>query len=191
MYSDLFNIAERYKNAKTLGPGIRYVIWLKGCDKKCVNCISQNWQSHDKALMISVKELYNDILLEKDIIEGITISGGEPFFQAKNLSLLIDKLKEKSSLGIIIYTGYTLQELKSVQDNNITQILSKIDLLIDGEYKEEFNNDRGIIGSVNQQLHFITNRYKNNKDKLLNSKREVEININKGMLIGVPPKKLL
>ncbi len=191
MKTTFLNIAERYKNGKTLGPKIRYIIWLQGCDKRCEGCISKDWQPHNKGLKLSLEELSDDIMSENNVIEGITFSGGEPFLQAENLYLLIKDLKKKSSLGIIIYSGYKLEELKNMGDKNISGILDEIDLLIDGEYTKEFNNDKGIVGSSNQQLHFFTERYKKYKDDMLNCKREVEININKGMLIGVPPKKLL
>ena len=142
MKTTFLNIAERYKNGKTLGPEIRYIIWLQGCDKRCEGCISKDWQPHNKGLKLSLEELSDDIMREHNVIEGITFSGGEPFLQAENLYLLIKDLKKKSSLGIIIYSGYKLEELKNMGDKNISGILDEIDLLACSSGKEQKEADR-------------------------------------------------
>lgn len=187
---ELINIADIYQETRTLGPGLRYVIWVRGCHKNCTNCISKDWQQNDNNY-ISYETLLEEILAKKDKLEGITLSGGEPFLQAYPLSLLFKKIKALTNLSIIVYTGYRIEELYAKDDIDIINMINESDIIIDGEYIEELNNDRGIIGSQNQRFNFITDRYKNDEQQFRNCKREVEININKSLLIGVPPKKLL
>ena len=96
MDGDKLRIAGVQKESIVDGPGIRYVVFTQGCPHKCKGC--HNPQTHDfnGGKDISIDELVSDIK-KNPMIKGVTISGGEPFFQAKQVSKLIDNLQDKNN----------------------------------------------------------------------------------------------
>lgn len=143
-------------NVRSLGPYLRYGIWFYGCDKNCLGCIY-----HENEPLsfesVSIDSILQKILSNKDI-EGVTISGGEPFLQNDGLLYLVEKLS-KNGLGIILYTGKLMREI--LEDNEFNKVLSYVDLLIDGEYIHALDQKNTLIGSSNQIPYFLTDRYKN------------------------------
>ena len=115
------------------GPGIRYTIFTQGCPHNCKGC--HNPQTHD----FSGGELVDtDTLLEKakenPLLDGVTFSGGEPFWQAEALADLGRKLKA-AGLNIITYTGYTFEHLYEHRtENGWGSLLEVTDYLIDGPF---------------------------------------------------------
>ncbi|HDN84488.1 MAG TPA: 4Fe-4S cluster-binding domain-containing protein, partial [Candidatus Aerophobetes bacterium] len=91
--TDLLNIAYIIEFTKTEGPGERFGIWLQGCPIRCKGC----WNPHLWAIkpnhIVKIDKLVKYILNYKDVIEGITISGGEPLYQSKSLINFIKKIK--------------------------------------------------------------------------------------------------
>ena len=77
--------------------------------------------------------------------------------QAEALCELIAAVKEKKDLGVIVYTGYLLEELESVP--YAKELLAQIDLLIDGPYQRELDDGRSLRGSSNQRVIPLTDRY--------------------------------
>ena len=92
----------------------------------------------------------------------------------------------------MIYSGYTLDELKSRNDAAINFLLANIDILIDGEYLEELNTNSIYRGSDNQKIHFLSPKYLPFKEKILKTKnRSVEFVCRADgelFMIGVPAK---
>lgn len=134
------------------GPGIRFVIFTQGCPHHCKGC--HNPQTHD---FNSGKEIsINDILqmIEANpLLKGITLSGGEPFMQAKNLSILLDKIKGRS-LDVITYSGFTYEEIlkKADNENHFKDLLERTNILIDGKFEENKKNEELMYrGSSNQR----------------------------------------
>lgn len=189
------NIYNTIKNTKTLGPYTRFGLWVQGCPFTCKNCITPQALDFSKENNISILDIEKDIL-ETNNIEGITISGGEAFYQAEALSLLLKSIKQKKDLGVIVYTGYKLEELKILANKNtyITDFLSYIDILIDGKYVEELNDGFSLRGSSNQKIHCFTERYKSVFDQYYGlKKRHIELYIRNDELniIGIPGKETL
>jgi len=139
-----------------------------------------------KRILLTPEELSKDIIYTDDI-DGVTISGGEPFLQARNLLRLIELVRSQKNLGFILYSGYTLAELRKM-NNHVNRLLESIDVLIDGEYIEELNDDKGLRGSSNQNVIFLSNRYKGMSDRFNNAIREIDVR--KRMIIGIKPKGL-
>ena len=100
-----------------------------------------------------MKDLSNYITSVENI-EGLTISGGEPFDQPTALLELVKSIKNNSSLSIIVYSGYTIEQIK----NNVKKksVLRYIDVLIDGKYVDNKAETKYYKGSSNQKLHFIS-----------------------------------
>lgn len=140
----------------TLGPGTRYCVWVAGCNRNCPGCIAP--QSHDMTQgdAIETGALAWEILLSH--ADGLTISGGEPFLQAPALAELIRRIRKKRDLGVIVYTGYTLEQLQQMPE--AWELLEQTDLLIDGPYIRELDDGLSLRGSSNQRVIPLTDRYR-------------------------------
>lgn len=177
-----------YYPIKTLGPGNRFGIWVIGCSHACLNCCNPElWSKNpDKEISLSViKKLIQSIT---EPVDGITISGGEPFEQAKELAELVAFLHEEITEDILIYTGYTIEELRKMNDKRIDFILKKIAVLIDGKYEEALNDNLPLRGSSNQNVHLLNESYLEKYEPLLHGERKVQtVTVNNNVLaFGIP-----
>ena len=164
------------KKTKVEGPGVRYCIWFQGCSRRCKGCWAKATWAPDGGKELDAEDVLKDILATKGI-EGVTFLGGEPFEQPQALEYLAREVKE-AGLSVVCFTGGKLEDIKN------REILNYIDLLIDGEYKEEEQDfSRPWVGSRNQRYHFLTDRY---DEKILTEyKNKIEINIQKNGLIFI------
>lgn len=153
-----------------LGPGERFVLWVQGCNKKCPGCIAENARNMARGTMISIDALAYEIAFSN--ADGLTISGGEPFLQAEELADMIEKIHKKRDMGVIVYTGFTYEDLKN--EVSAQSFLSKIDLLIDGPYLTELDDGKSLRGSSNQRAIFLTDRYRAYADEIGTKSRERE-----------------
>jgi len=177
------------ESSKLLGPFDRFIIWVYGCCFNCEGCLAVNTRFGE----------YKDILINslaekiiKSSCEGLTISGGEPFLQARELLTLIKKIKKFRDIGVIIYSGFTLNEIKN--DKLKSPLLAEIDILIDGRYEKNLDDGRAYIGSSNQKIYYLTDRYKKiGAEYYSETKRKAEIKFtsSQAVLIGVPSKNVL
>lgn len=174
-----------------LGPGTRFVLWTQGCTRRCKGCMTPISQDPELGKNIGVSDLTNIIIQSGR--DGLTISGGEPFLQAEALCELIECIKEKRDIGIIVYTGYVLEEIQQSKNQHMRNLLSQIDLLVDGPYVEELNDGMNLRGSSNQRVIALTDRYKSDVDNYGSKKSEVEFFIKeeKVMIVGVPDSTTL
>lgn len=173
-----------------LGPGMRYVIWTQGCPFHCEGCVTPESRSLTKNKQVRIVDLAEDIL-SRPQIEGITISGGEPFLQAEALANLLDKvLSKRPELTVISYTGYEKDKLSWAEAE---RLISYLDLLIDGQYVKELNDNVGMRGSSNQKLHFLTSRLLPWKEEMEQGKRKVEYHVFNGIIkvFGVPTTEMI
>lgn len=159
-----------------LGPGKRIGIWLAGCSKRCKGCANPELWDGENYPDMNISDLIDavHILYEKanGQVDGITISGGEPFEQVEELLSLVLYLKEMTE-DILIFSGKTREELLK---NEISEkVLEVISVLVDGEYIETKNAGEVLRGSQNQNIYLLNEtmaeRYKEyqdvNKDKYL------------------------
>lgn len=165
-----------------LGPGNRLGIWVAGCNRKCFGCMSPELQTTEGCKNATVSEVISMLKQINGPIDGVTISGGEPFVYLEELNDVIEYINKYISNDIIVYTGYTLQELNEKKSVFVDSILSNISVLIDGEYVDDLNDGIGLRGSNNQKVHI----FKNIKDYsvLFNGKRELQsFRYNKQILV--------
>ena len=184
----LLNVAEICPATRTLGPNQRFVIWVQGCCFNCRGCISPDWIPQKQATLIEPVRLA-DYVLSIPGTEGLTVSGGEPMLQAGALSELFTYLRQRCDLSIICYTGFTLEDLQTKSDPAINQVLRLIDVLIDGQYIHELNDNKGWRGSSNQVIHFLTPRHLPEVSLFTERQRDVEIHLRNAsaLMVGVPP----
>lgn len=141
------------------GPGVRSVIWLQGCDLRCRGCCNPDFLEIRPARRVRIEVLL-EWVLEQTEIEGITLSGGEPTLQAKELVPLCKKLRE-SGLSVVSYSGHYYEELleRSKSQPALRELLGCIDLLIDGPYDHQQAPGGLWRGSANQRLVPLSQRY--------------------------------
>lgn len=155
-------IAGYVKESIVDGPGIRFTIFSQGCYFNCKGC--HNPQTHDitAGREIEIDELI-ELLILSPLSRGLTITGGEPFLQLDALLELIIKAKPYVN-NIIVYTGYTYEELINLSINNkiYLEILTRIDYLIDGKFLiEEKDLTLQFRGSRNQRIIDMSKSSKN------------------------------
>lgn len=176
------------EGSRALGPGLRYVIWTKGCPFNCPECITPEGKDIQGGLVVDIETLVDDIARNPQLT-GITISGGEPFLQAEALSEVLSLVKERRpDINIIIFSGYNIEELVW---SKAKEVLSLTDVLIDGKYDKKLNDGIGLRGSSNQRIHFLTNKLDAYRQEMEQGKRNIEIYLNgkQSKIIGIPQIK--
>ncbi len=166
-----------------LGPGKRFVLWVQGCERRCRGCIAVGLQDPAGGTPMEIDALCAEILRTPDI-EGVTVSGGEPFLQADALGALLHRVRAaRPELGTIVYTGCTYEALR--EDPDAAPLLAETDLLIDGEYIASLDDGRAMRGSSNQRLLYLTDRY---RGVPMPEHRKTELRVEGGSmrLIGIP-----
>ena len=185
-------IARFQERSQALGPGIRAVVWFQGCAFDCPGCIAAEMNRSDDFELATPSDLAERVLKIRGI-EGVTLSGGDPFDQP--LTLLADFLeilKRRSELSVMCYTGRTLDQLRRSGPNDVTaRILKWLDILIDGLYVESLNDGSAWRGSSNQQIHFLSPRYRQLESSVCrNQERQLEVSVGSSHEIeitGIPP----
>ena len=172
----------------TLGPGRRLGIWTQGCTRFCKGCSNPELQIFDKTKDVSVKEIFN--ATKTLIFDGITISGGEPFVDPEALRALVEQYADAGYEDILVYTGYTMEELVSKKNPDIDYVLSHIAVLIDGPFVESLVDSVPLRGSSNQRVLVLNEKYKESYEKLLREEKKVDIfRFEEGThFIGIPFK---
>jgi len=140
---------------ETLGPGKRMGIWTIGCSKRCSNCVSPELWEQRKDKNISVIQLFKFVskVMREYKVDGITISGGDPLEQPEDLLEFLNIIYPLCQ-DILIYTGYTLEQLQDKWPKERVDFLrSHCAVLIDGPYIDELNdNTIPLRGSTNQTI---------------------------------------
>ncbi len=174
------------------GPGLRTVIWVQGCTLHCPGCFNPDTHDITVRQLISVGSLTQKILKIPDI-EGVTISGGEPFLQAAALIELCQCLREVN-LGIIVFSGFPYQRLIQSHEADWEQFLEVIDLLIAGPFVKAQACDFALKGSHNQTLHYLSDRYRAYRPLFEQTSNSVEIHIDEAgqiLMTGFPSEGFL
>lgn len=153
----VLNLAGFLARSEVNGPGIRAVLWVQGCPRRCEGCFNRAFQPFSPATLISVTTLA-DTILSLDGIDGVTFSGGEPFAQAGPLAELGAVLRN-AGLDVITYTGYTPEELAAGSDPAWPALLAATDLLIAGPYIARLAKPNPLTGSQNQQVIPLGTRF--------------------------------
>ena len=138
------------------GPGCRAVVWVQGCLQECPGCFNPDSWSFEINQLVRVDTLAEKITSNPGN-EGVTFSGGEPFWQAPALANLARKVKAKG-LNVMSFTGFTLERLQSeYAPAGAQDLLEQLDILIDGPYLQSLatNSPDTPISSSNQQIHIF------------------------------------
>ncbi len=151
-------IAQVVPSTEAEGPGKRFAIWFQGCPLRCPGCCNPEFLPFRGGETRTLEELTAAIAAEPEI-EGITLLGGEPFAHAEAGAALAEFAWQRS-LTVMIFSGYTIEEIRQLPDPSAANLLARTDLLVDGPYRrEEPDTERRWVGSRNQRIHFLTDRY--------------------------------
>lgn len=140
----------------SLGPGRRLALWVAGCNKRCKGCITPELLDPRAGKPIEVEKLIRHISRLKPVLDGISVSGGEPFEQPGPLAELLEGvLAYRPCWNVLVYSGYKLSEIQKRQGET-AHFLRHIDVLIDGIYQQRLPSSHSLTGSGNQKVHYLT-----------------------------------
>ena len=133
------------------GDGVRVTLFVSGCSHHCKGC--QNPKSWDA---FSGKEFTQDTVqkilkaLDRDYVDGLTLSGGDPLFMQNRLEITkLCKAVKKAfpNKTIWLYTGYKYEEIETLE------VLNYVDVLVDGKFKLDLRDvTLAFKGSSNQRI---------------------------------------
>ena len=165
------------------GPGRRFAIWFQGCPLRCPGCCNPQMLAFDGGTSWGLETLLDVIAAaqREKAIEGITLLGGEPLAHAAGAASLA-KAVQRLGLSVMIFTGYELEALRADVSSAVAVLLQHTDVLVDGPYlREAPDTERRWIGSANQRIHFLSNRYQAG-DACWRSRDTLEIRLAEGEL---------
>ncbi len=165
----ILKIIKIFKETISDGPGFRYSIYFSGCIHGCKGCHNPETWKGDIGKELDSRYLEEIIsqINSNPILDGVTLSGGDPFFKPLKLLEFLKELKDKTEINIWAYTGYTYEQLMS--DPVMRMCLDYIDVLVDGRFVEDLRNPTLYFrGSSNQRVIDV-------KESLIN-KEVVQLN---------------
>jgi len=153
--AELLDYAGCAAGVEGLGPGRRAILWVRGCPRRCPGCIAPElWEPGAPVPTADVAVRLAPLL---DGMNGLSISGGEPFDQPEALAALLRQLRAARAVEVLIYTGY-LREDPRLQGGARAALLELTDILIDGPFQEGAPNTLQWRGSDNQRVHLLSPR---------------------------------
>ncbi|MFP4472044.1 MAG: 4Fe-4S single cluster domain-containing protein [Bacteroidales bacterium] len=136
-----------------LGPGRRIGIWTQGCAIRCKGCINPElWNSHG-GRYVDVARLAAEVVSLCGSYDGITVTGGEPFDQYRQLVAFCTFIKQQTQMSVFVYSGHTLDRLLIKFPDRL--FTGCIDYLMDGPFVRNLPSDDPLKGSSNQQLYKV------------------------------------
>lgn len=131
-----------YSGSIVDGPGIRTVLFVQGCLRKCEDCHNPSTLDIEMGKEIDIEEIVED-LNKKCLNKKLSISGGEPLLQYPAILELIKKLH---NFDIVLYTGFEFNDVPK-------EILKHVNYIKVGKYlKEKRTTITPYIGSKNQKF---------------------------------------
>lgn len=144
-------ISDICRESSVDGQGLRYVVFVQGCTHGCKGCHNPSTHDINGGTLVDIDDIINEFKSDR-LVRGITISGGEPMLQPKQVLELAKRVKELGK-SVWVYSGYTWEQLMSMNNSYINEILTTIDVLVDGKFVEELKSENCLYrGSSNQRL---------------------------------------
>src|SRR6478609_4460662 len=161
MAEPILQVAQIVPSTEAEGPGRRFALWFQGCPLRCPGCCNPEFIPFVGGEAMPLAE----VLAELDEargqgIEGITLLGGEPLAHANGSAALARAARDRG-LTVMVFSGYTIEEARAKGDPDVDAVLAHTDILVDGPYvRERPDTTRRWIGSTNQRIHFLSDRYR-------------------------------
>jgi anaerobic ribonucleoside-triphosphate reductase activating protein len=144
------------------GPGKRFAVWFQGCPLRCPGCCNPEFLPFKGGETKTLSELTDWMKRARDEngVEGITLLGGEPFAHAP-AALGLAAAARDLGLSVMAFSGYTLEQLREMPEPAVGELFARTDILVDGPYlRDQPDTARRWVGSRNQRVHFLTDRYR-------------------------------
>lgn len=148
---DVLRVAGFTNESVVDGKGLRFTVFCQGCFHNCPGC--HNPETHDSSagFDINISEI-EEMIFSNPLLDGVTLSGGEPMLQPKPLIKLCKGVVERG-LGVWVYTGYTFKELMDQNDPDRLELLALADVIVDGRFELSLRTfEKPFAGSSNQRL---------------------------------------
>lgn len=156
------NLASIRLCTESEGPGKRMAVWVQGCERRCPGCCNIEMQEIRKNIIVDTHDIIKliDKMVKENDIEGVSFIGGEPILQSEGLSDIAEWC-QNINLSVLVFTGYLYQDLINMNNKYVNKLISNTDLLVDGPFiEEEYDEERYFVGSTNQKIYFLSERYK-------------------------------
>lgn len=155
-------IAQIVSGTRAEGPGLRWAVWFQGCPLRCPGCCNPEMLSFTGGQTQTIDSMRTAMVeaVEQDSVEGITLLGGEPFAHVSD-ALALARAAHERHLSVMIFSGFSIEQLRDRNSADVNELLSLTDILVDGPYlREHPDTTRRWIGSTNQRIHFLSDRYR-------------------------------
>lgn len=171
--TELINVAAWIPRSAVNGPGERFVLWVQGCRLRCPGCVNIDmWPEHSRHLL-TADGLWQ-MVADAPEIEGVTLTGGEPFLQAAQLLPFARRVKA-AGLSLMAFTGFEPEEIR---DPTAKALVQEMDILVTGRFlKSMETHELAWRGSRNQDVHFLSTRYSRTN---MPEARELEVHLSDG-----------
>jgi anaerobic ribonucleoside-triphosphate reductase activating protein len=124
------------------GEGVRYVVFTQGCKHHCKGCHNPETWDFNGGFEVDVADIAEEIK-KRPLLDGITLSGGDPFFQH---DACVELLKLLPGVNVWVYTGFEYDDIKH------TALAKMADVLVTGRFIQELACDGKMYGSSNQKI---------------------------------------
>ncbi|NJL00485.1 MAG: radical SAM protein [Spirulinaceae cyanobacterium SM2_1_0] len=169
------NLMGYVSESEVNGPGCRAVVWVQGCPRACAGCFNPESWPFAENLTVSIEAIATRIL-DNPRHEGVTFSGGEPFWQAPALAELARQVKA-AGLNVMSFTGFTLGELQAADaPPGASDLLAQLDILVDGPFLESqaIHAPDSLVSSRNQRVRVFNPEL---RDRLTWASDRLEVHI--------------
>jgi anaerobic ribonucleoside-triphosphate reductase activating protein len=148
------------------GLGVRTTVFFSGCKWNCEGCHNKDTHSFTYGKLFT-KDIQNEIityLKSAKFISGLTLSGGDPMFSAKEVSEFVKEIKrELPDINIWCYTGFKFEDIIKLNDDKF-ELLKLVDVLVDGKFElDKRDITLKYRGSSNQRILDVQSSLKNNE----------------------------
>lgn len=188
----MLSVAQIILSTEAEGPGRRFALWFQGCPLRCPGCCNPEMLPFDGGQIIAVNEVLAQIRQAREThsIEGITFLGGEPVAHAAGAAILARDVQQLG-LTVMVFSGYTIEEIQARPEPEVQELLTRTDILVDGPYVRELpESKRRWIGSRNQRIHFLTDRYREDDPCWQKSNTlEIRLHGNEVIINGFPARE--
>lgn len=191
-----------------LGPGVRAGIWMQGCTIGCAGCVSRDTWDPAAGTAVEVTAVLDWLAAIDGPVQGVTISGGEPFQQPDALAELLagidhwrrdrgddtddtddtEEAEEAEGADVLVYSGYPWSRLRRTP--RLRALLGHCDAVIAGPYVRRRNTGTPLRGSDNQRIVALTplglRRYGPSAASHTEARMQVEVSAGKIYCIGIP-----
>jgi anaerobic ribonucleoside-triphosphate reductase activating protein len=175
-----------------LGPGVRAGIWVQGCTIGCSGCVARDTWDAQGGAEVAVPAVLDWLDGIQGPVDGVTVSGGEPFQQPAAVAELLDGIRawrrdRTEEVDVLVYSGYPWSRL--TRTPRLAALLDRCDAVIAGPYVARRNHATPLRGSDNQRVVPLTplgaRRYRQPPPEAA-QRMQVEVTAGRIYCIGIP-----